>query len=100
MPILWAGGASSIFTFDIKGDATDAQKFIDNLPIFSLLANVADEKSLEIHPASTIHEQLTPEELAEQGIKETIIRLSMVLGGSARRRHGLKSHRLLSEILV
>ena len=70
-------GAGSIFTFDIKGDAADAQKFIDNLPIFSLLANVADVKSLVIHPASTTHAQLTPEELAEQGIKETTIRLSI-----------------------
>ena len=70
-------GAGSIFTFDIKGSAADAQKFIDNLPIFSLLANVADVKSLVIHPASTTHAQLTPEELAEQGIKETTIRLSI-----------------------
>ena len=70
-------GAGSIFTFDIKGSAADAQKYIDNLPIFSLLANVADVKSLVIHPASTTHAQLTPEELAEQGIKETTIRLSI-----------------------
>ena len=70
-------GAGSIFTFDIKGSAADAQKFIDNLPIFSLLANVADVKSLVIHPASTTHAQLTPEELAQQEIKETTIRLSI-----------------------
>lgn len=70
-------GAGSIFTFDIKGDADTAKKFIDNLPIFSLLANVADVKSLAIHPASTTHSQLTEAELAEQGIKPNTIRLSI-----------------------
>ncbi|MBQ9327363.1 MAG: O-acetylhomoserine aminocarboxypropyltransferase/cysteine synthase [Solobacterium sp.] len=67
----------SIFTFEIKGDAATAQKFIDNLPIFSLLANVADVKSLVIHPASTTHSQLTEEELLDQGIKPNTIRLSI-----------------------
>ena len=62
-------GGGSIFTFEIKGTDEDAKKFIDNLPIFSLLANVADVKSLVIHPASTTHSQLTEEELLEQGIK-------------------------------
>lgn len=70
-------GAGSIFTFEIKGNAETAQKFIDNLGIFSLLANVADVKSLVIHPASTTHSQLTEEELAEQGIKPNTIRLSI-----------------------
>ena len=70
-------GAGSIFTFEIKGDSQTAQKFIDNLDIFSLLANVADVKSLVIHPASTTHSQLTEEELAEQGIKPNTIRLSI-----------------------
>ncbi len=70
-------GGGSIFTFDIKGTEDDAKKFIDNLDIFSLLANVADVKSLVIHPASTTHSQLTEEELAEQGIKRTTIRLSI-----------------------
>lgn len=70
-------GAGSIFTFEIKGDGNTAQKFIDNLAIFSLLANVADVKSLVIHPASTTHSQLTEEELAEQGIKPNTIRLSV-----------------------
>lgn len=70
-------GAGSIFTFEIKGDDKTAQKFIDNLGIFSLLANVADVKSLVIHPASTTHSQLTEEELAEQGIKPNTIRLSI-----------------------
>ena len=70
-------GGGSIFTFDIKGTEDDAKKFIDNLAIFSLLANVADVKSLVIHPASTTHSQLTEEELAEQGIKPTTIRLSI-----------------------
>ena len=68
-------GAGSIFTFEIKGDAATAQKFIDNLAIFSLLANVADVKSLVIHPASTTHSQLTEEELLDQGIKPNTIRL-------------------------
>ena len=70
-------GGGSIFTFEIKGDAETAQKFIDNLEIFSLLANVADVKSLVIHPASTTHSQLTEEELNEQGIKPNTIRLSI-----------------------
>ena len=70
-------GAGSIFTFELKGDAKTAQAFIDHLPIFSLLANVADVKSLVIHPASTTHSQLTEEELIEQGIKPNTIRLSI-----------------------
>ena len=70
-------GGGSIFTFDIRGTEDDAKKFIDNLDIFSLLANVADVKSLVIHPASTTHSQLTEAELAEQGIKPTTIRLSI-----------------------
>lgn len=70
-------GGGSIFTFDIKGSEDDAKKFIDNLDIFSLLANVADVKSLVIHPASTTHSQLTEEELTEQGIKPNTIRLSI-----------------------
>ncbi len=70
-------GGGSIFTFEIKGDAKTAQTFIDNLPIFSLLANVADVKSLVIHPATTTHSQCTKEELEEQGIKENTIRLSV-----------------------
>ncbi len=70
-------GGGSIFTFEIKGDDKTAQKFIDNLSIFSLLANVADVKSLVIHPASTTHSQLSEEELAEQGIKPNTIRLSI-----------------------
>lgn len=70
-------GGGSIFTFDIKGDAKTAQKWIDNLPIFSLLANVADVKSLVIHPASTTHSQLTEDELREQGVKPNTIRLSI-----------------------
>ena len=70
-------GGGSIFTFEIKGDAGTAQNFIDNLPIFSLLANVADVKSLVIHPATTTHSQCTEEELAEQGIHPNTIRLSV-----------------------
>ena len=70
-------GGGSIFTFEIKGTEDDAKKFIDNLQVFSLLANVADVKSLAIHPASTTHSQLNEEELAEQGIKPTTIRLSI-----------------------
>lgn len=70
-------GGGSIFTFEIKGDDKTAQKFIDNLRIFSLLANVADVKSLVIHPASTTHSQLSEAELAEQGIKPNTIRLSI-----------------------
>ncbi len=70
-------GGASIFTFEIKGGIADAHKFIDNLQIFSLLANVADVKSLVIHPATTTHSQLNEEELAEQGIKPNTIRLSI-----------------------
>lgn len=70
-------GGGSIFTFEVKGDDKTAQKFIDNLRIFSLLANVADVKSLVIHPASTTHSQLNEAELAEQGIKPNTIRLSI-----------------------
>lgn len=70
-------GGGSIFTFEIKGDAKTAKKFIDNLELFSLLANVADVKSLVIHPASTTHSQLNEEELIEQGIKPNTIRLSI-----------------------
>ncbi len=70
-------GGASIFTFDIKGGRKEAWRFIDALKIFSLLANVADVKSLVIHPATTTHSQLTPEELDEQGIHENTIRLSI-----------------------
>ena len=70
-------GGGSIFTFDIKGGQEEAWKFIDNLEIFSLLANVADVKSLVIHPASTTHSQLTDEELADTGISKATIRLSI-----------------------
>lgn len=70
-------GGGSIFTFEIKGDAEKAKKFIDNLELFSLLANVADVKSLVIHPASTTHSQLNEKELAEQGIRPNTIRLSI-----------------------
>ncbi len=70
-------GGGSIFTFDIKGGQDEAWKFIDNLEIFSLLANVADVKSLVIHPASTTHSQLSEEELLDQGIKRNTIRLSI-----------------------
>ena len=70
-------GGGSIFTFDIKGGREEAWKFIDNLKIFSLLANVADVKSLVIHPASTTHSQLSAEELADSGISESTIRLSI-----------------------
>lgn len=70
-------GGGSIFTFEIKGDAQKAKDFIDNLELFSLLANVADVKSLVIHPASTTHSQLNEEELLEQGIKPNTIRLSI-----------------------
>lgn len=70
-------GAGSIFTFEIKGGADEAKTFIDNLQIFSLLANVADVKSLVIHPASTTHSQLNDAELKEQGIKPNTIRLSV-----------------------
>lgn len=70
-------GAGSIFTFEIKGGAAEAHRFIDSLQIFSLLANVADVKSLVIHPATTTHSQLNEQELAEQGIKPGTIRLSI-----------------------
>ena len=70
-------GGGSIFTFEIKGDAKTAQDFIDHLSIFSLLANVADVKSLVIHPATTTHSQCTEEELLDQGIKPNTIRLSI-----------------------
>ena len=70
-------GGGSIFTFEIKGDAKKAQKFIDNLELFSLLANVADVKSLAIHPASTTHSECNEEELLDQGIKPNTIRLSI-----------------------
>ena len=70
-------GGASIFTFEIKGGEKEAHKFIDSLQIFSLLANVADVKSLVIHPATTTHSQLTSEELAEQGIKPNTVRLSI-----------------------
>ena len=70
-------GGGSIFTFEIKGDAATAQKFIDQLQLFSLLANVADVKSLVIHPATTTHSQCTEEELESQGIKPNTIRLSV-----------------------
>lgn len=70
-------GGASIFTFNVKGGAAEAQAFIDKLQIFSLLANVADVKSLVIHPASTTHAQLTEDELLEQGIKPNTVRLSI-----------------------
>ena len=70
-------GGGSIFTFEIKGGVKEAHKFIDSLKIFSLLANVADVKSLVIHPATTTHSQLTEEELSQQGIKPNTIRLSI-----------------------
>lgn len=70
-------GGASIFTFEIKGGVKEAHKFIDNLQIFSLLANVADVKSLVIHPATTTHSQLNEEELIDQGIKQNTIRLSI-----------------------
>ena len=70
-------GGGSIFTFEIKGGVEEAHRFIDNLQIFSLLANVADVKSLVIHPATTTHSQLSPEELLDQGIKPNTIRLSI-----------------------
>lgn len=70
-------GGASIFTFEIKGGVKEAHRFIDNLKIFSLLANVADVKSLVIHPATTTHSQLSPEELLDQGIKPNTIRLSI-----------------------
>ena len=70
-------GAGSIFTFRIRGGAKEAQDFIDRLQLFSLLANVADVKSLVIHPASTTHSELSPEELIDQGIYDNTIRLSI-----------------------
>mgnify|MGYP002409438729 CR=1 FL=1 len=70
-------GGASIFTFEVKGGAEEAKTFIDNLKLFSLLANVADVKSLVIHPASTTHSQMTGEELSESGIKPNTIRLSI-----------------------
>ena len=70
-------GGGSIFTFEIKGGAKEAQEFIDQLKLFSLLANVADVKSLVIHPASTTHAELNEAEQAEQGIKPNTIRLSI-----------------------
>lgn len=70
-------GGASIFTFEIKGGQKEAWEFIDHLKIFSLLANVADVKSLVIHPATTTHSQLSPEELADQDIKTNTIRLSI-----------------------
>ncbi|MGN0308796.1 MAG: O-acetylhomoserine aminocarboxypropyltransferase/cysteine synthase family protein [Lachnospiraceae bacterium] len=73
----FAGGAGSIFTFEIKGDAKTAQKFTESLELFSLLANVADVKSLVIHPASTTHSQMNEEELAYCGIKPNTVRLSI-----------------------
>ena len=73
----FTNGAGSIFTFEIKGGEAEAKKFIDSLQVFSILANVADVKSLVIHPATTTHSQLSPEELAEQNIKPNTIRLSI-----------------------
>ena len=73
----FSGGGGSIFTFEIKGGVKEAHKFIDSLQIFSLLANVADVKSLVIHPATTTHSQLSEEELLDQGIKPNTIRLSI-----------------------
>ena len=72
-------GAGSIFTFRIRGGAKEAQAFIDRLQLFSLLANVADAKSLVIHPASTTHSELNERELAEQGIFQNTVRLSIGL---------------------
>ena len=70
-------GGGSIFTFEIKGGQEEAWRFIDNLQIFSLLANVADVKSLVIHPYTTTHSQMSPEELAEQHITPSTVRLSI-----------------------
>ena len=70
-------GGASIFTFEIKGGKEEAFRFIDNLELFSLLANVADVKSLVIHPYTTTHAELSEEELLEQGIKKNTIRLSI-----------------------
>ena len=74
---LFPNGAGSIFTFEIKGGQEEAWKFIDSLQIFSLLANVADVKSLVIHPYTTTHSQMSPEELAAQHITPSTIRLSI-----------------------
>ena len=74
---LFPNGGGSIFTFEIKGGEKEAWDFIDHLQIFSLLANVADVKSLVIHPATTTHSQLSKEELKKQGIYENTIRLSI-----------------------
>ena len=73
----YSNGGGSIFTFDIKGTKEDALKFIDNLKLFSLLANVADVKSLVIHPASTTHSEMNEEELNNVGIHQNTIRLSI-----------------------
>ena len=70
-------GGASIFTFEIRGGQEEAYRFIDHLEVFSLLANVADVKSLVIHPATTTHSQLTAKELADQGIRPGTIRLSV-----------------------
>ena len=70
-------GGGSIFTFEVKGGVEEAHRFIDSLEIFSLLANVADSKSLVIHPATTTHSQCNEQELAEQGIKPNTVRLSV-----------------------
>jgi O-acetylhomoserine (thiol)-lyase len=70
-------GGGSIFTFELKGDEKKTQAFIDNLELFSLLANVADVKSLVIHPYTTTHSELNAEELADQGIKPNTVRLSI-----------------------
>jgi O-acetylhomoserine (thiol)-lyase len=70
-------GAGPIFTFELKGNAQEAREFTEKLKLFSLLANVADVKSLVIHPASTTHSQLSEEELLDQGIKPNTIRLSI-----------------------
>ena len=76
-PGYFPNGGGSIFTFEIKGGKEEAFRFIDHLEIFSLLANVADVKSLVIHPATTTHAQLTEAELADQGITPATIRLSI-----------------------
>ena len=73
----YPNGGASIFTFEVKGGQEEAWRFIDNLQIFSLLANVADVKSLVIHPYTTTHSQLSPEELAEQHITPATVRLSI-----------------------
>ena len=74
---LYPNGAGSIFTFEIKGGQEEAWRFIDHLRIFSLLANVADVKSLVIHPATTTHSQMSPEELEQQHIYPSTVRLSV-----------------------